>query len=64
MFNPFNLILDHSSRDLAELYKNDLIGINDLLNICNYYNYKLDEYEYLLARMLYPTFILVVQRKS
>ena len=57
LFNPFNLILDHSSRDLAELYKNDLISISDLINICKYYNYRLDEYEYLLARILYPTFI-------
>ena len=57
LFNPFNFIIDHSSRDLAELYKNDLIDINSLLDICSYYGYSIDEYEYLLARLLYPTFI-------
>ena len=60
IFNPFNLIVDHSSRDLAELYKNDLIDLNLLLQICNRYNYSVDEYEYLLARLLYPTFIFDV----
>ena len=57
LFNPFNLIIDHSSRDLAELYKNDLIDFNTLINITTYFNYTVDEYEYLLARLLYPTFI-------
>lgn len=57
LFNPFNLIIDHSSRDLAELYKNDLIDFNTLINITSYFNYSVDEYEYLLARLLYPTFI-------
>ena len=57
LFNPFNLIIDHSSRDLAELYKNELINYNTLFDICNYYMYGIDEFEYLLARLLYPTFI-------
>lgn len=57
LFNPFNLIVDHSSRDLAELYKNDIISLDTLLNICTFYSYSVDEYEYLLARLLFPTFI-------
>jgi hypothetical protein len=57
LFNPFNFIIDHSSRDLAELYKNNLISYNTLMNICSFYSYNLDEYEYLFARLLYPTFI-------
>ncbi len=57
LFNPFNLIIDHSSRDLAELYKNDIISLDTLLNICAFYSYSVDEYEYLLARLLFPTFI-------
>lgn len=57
LFNPFNFILDHSSRDLAELYKNNLIDLNTLLNITNSYHYNLNEYEYLLARVMFPTFI-------
>ena len=60
LFNPFNLIIDHSSRDLAELYKNDLIDFNTLMQICNSYFYSIDEYEYLLSRLLYPTFIFDV----
>ena len=57
IFNPFNLIIDHSSRDLAELYKNDIIDFNTLLQLCGKYSYSIDEYEYLLARLFYPTFI-------
>lgn len=57
IFNPFNFIIDHSSRDLAELYKNDLIDFNNLIKICQQYYYTVDEYEYLLARLFYPTFI-------
>ena len=60
LFNPFNFIIDHSSRDLAELYKNDLINLNQLLNICYYYNYQIDEYQYLLSRILFPTCIFDV----
>lgn len=60
LFNPFNYIIDHSSRDLAELYKNNLININQLLNICYFYNYQIDEYQYLLARILFPTCIFDV----
>lgn len=57
LFNPFNLIVDHSSRDLAELYKNNLIDFDTLFLICQSYSYNVDEYEYLIARLLFPTFI-------
>lgn len=57
LFNPFNLIIDHSSRDLAELYKNDLIDFDNLFKLCQKYYYSVAEYEYLLARLFYPTFI-------
>ena len=57
LFNPFNFIVDHSSRDLSELYKNDHIGINDLLQLTYMYNYQIDEYQYLLARLMFPTCI-------
>ncbi len=57
LFNPFNLIVDHSSRDLAELYKNNLIDFDTLFSICQSYSYNVDEYEYLIARLLFPTFI-------
>ncbi|MDY2888836.1 MAG: hypothetical protein SOU19_04640 [Candidatus Caccosoma sp.] len=57
LFNPFNLIVDHSSRDLAELYKNNLIDFDTLFSICQSYSYNVDEYEYLIARLLFHTFI-------
>lgn len=60
LFNPFNLIVDHSSRDLAELYKNNLIDFDTLFLICQSYSYNVDEYEYLIARLLFPTFIFDV----
>ncbi len=54
LFNPFNLIFDHSSRDLAELYKNDIIDLNQLIELTKKYQYKINEYQYLLARILFP----------
>lgn len=60
LFNPFNLIVDHSSRDLSELYKNNLIDFDTLFIICQSYSYNVDEYEYLIARLLFPTFIFDV----
>ena len=57
LFNPFNFIIDHSSRDLAELFKNDLISFEELIATCQNYHYQIEEYEYLLARLFYPTFI-------
>lgn len=54
IFNPFNLIFDHSGRDLAELYKNDIITLNQLIQITTQYQYKISEYQYLLARILFP----------
>lgn len=55
--NPFNLIMDHSSRDLSELYKNNLIDLKTLFDICSYYQYREDEMQYLMARLLFPTSI-------
>ncbi len=54
LFNPFNLIFEHSSRDLAELYKNDIIDLNQLIELTKKYQYKINEYQYLLARILFP----------
>ncbi len=54
IFNPFNLIFDHSGRDLAELYKNGLINLDELIKITIDYQYKTNEYQYLLARILFP----------
>lgn len=60
VFNPFNLIFDHSSRDLAELYRNGALSLDDLIKITNYYNYSISEYQYLFARILFPVAIFDV----
>lgn len=57
ILNPFNFIFDHSSRDLAELYKNNLIDLQTLFDLCAYYQYREDEMQYLMARLLFPTLI-------
>lgn len=60
IFNPFNLIFDHSSRDLAELYRNDIIDLNQLLDLTKQYQYQIKDYQYLLARVLFPVSVFDV----
>ncbi len=60
IFNPFNLIFDHSSRDLAELYKNEIIDLEKLLELTKQYQYQIKEYQYLLARILFPVSVFDV----
>ena len=59
-FNPFNLVFDHSSRGLAELYRNGAISLDELIKITNAYQYSVSEYQYLLARILFPVAIFDV----
>ena len=60
LMNPFNLIIDSPMRDLAELYKNNQIPLNELSKLLN--NYKLSPLDasLLLARCLYPSHIFDV----
>lgn len=60
VFNPFNMIFDHSSRDLAELYRNGVLSLDDLIKITNFYHYSVSEYQYLFARILFPVAIFDV----
>ncbi|MCH5179680.1 MAG: hypothetical protein J1F32_00465 [Erysipelotrichales bacterium] len=54
-FSPFNLIVDSPMRDLAELYKSNLIDNTRLLQILTKYNPTPKEVGLLLARIIYPT---------
>lgn len=54
LFNPFNLIIDSPMRDLAELYKNDLISLEDLYSLLKKYPLNQQDASLLLARCLFP----------
>lgn len=54
LFNPFNLIIESPMRDLAELYKNDLITLDRLYDLFKYYNLTIQDASILLARCLFP----------
>lgn len=55
IYSPFNLIIDHPVRDLAEMYKSDIISFNDLINILPTYKLTPHEASLLMARILFPT---------
>lgn len=57
-FSPFNLIVDSPMRDLAELYKSNLINNERLIEVLNMYSATQKDVSILLARILYPTPIL------
>lgn len=54
LFNPFNLIIDSPMRDLAELYKNDLISLENLYDLLKKYSLNQQDISLLLARCLFP----------
>lgn len=54
LFNPFNLIIDSPMRDLAELYKNDLLSLEQLYDLLKRYHLTSLDASLLLARCLYP----------
>lgn len=51
--NPFNFIIDHPVRDLAELYKNDLLQYSEFLSILNYYEINSKIASLLMCKILY-----------
>lgn len=57
-FSPLNLIIDSPMRDLAELYKAELIDNEKLLQILKYYSPSKKDISILLARILFPTTFL------
>ena len=54
-FNPFNLIVSHRVRDYAELYKFELIGMEEFINILDHIKLNTKEASLLMARLLFPT---------
>ena len=60
LYNPLNITIDFSVRDMAEYFKNCFFSGKDIHNELAYYfrNVKLSTYEYFLflARLIYPTY--------
>ena len=60
LYNPLNLIIDNRIRDLSEYIKNSFFtnqfNFNELRTYLNYNNLSKDEYIYLYARLLFPTY--------
>lgn len=55
LFNPFNIVIDSPTRDLAFLYKEKAINLNELISIIDYYKLDQMEISFLMARALFPT---------
>lgn len=55
LFNPFNIVIDSPTRDLAFLYKEKTINLNELISIIDYYKLDQMEISLLMARALFPT---------
>ncbi len=54
-FDPFNLVIDSPMRDIAEIFKEGLITIPELLRLLMQYSPSIMEVSYLFARILYPS---------
>ena len=55
LFNPFNIVIDSPTRDLAFLYKEKAINLNELISIIDYYKLDQMEISLLMAPALFPT---------
>lgn len=55
LFNPFNIVIDSPTRDLAFLYKEKAINLNELISIIDYHKLDQMEISLLMARALFPT---------
>lgn len=55
LFNPFNIVIDSPTRDLAFLYKEKAINLNELISIIDYYKLDQMEISLLMVRALFPT---------
>ena len=60
LYNPLNITIDYSVRDIAEYLKSRFFSGKDIMKDLTYYlnNTKLSTYEYMLflARLIYPTY--------
>ena len=57
-FNPFNFVVDHPLKDLAELYKNDFLTFSELIDFFDYYKLDNKTASLFMARVLYPANVL------
>lgn len=59
-YNPLNFIIDNRVRDVSEYIKNTFFNnkfnSNELRTYLNYNNFNKDDYIYLFARLLFPTY--------
>lgn len=55
LFNPFNIILDSSVRDIAYLFKIKELNENDIIKLVNQFNLSPRDLSLLIARLLFPT---------
>jgi hypothetical protein len=60
LYNPFDLVIDHRIRDIAEYYKTQLFQKKNILDEIRHFldlaNLEPHEYKLFFIRMLYPTF--------
>ena len=53
-FNPFNMIVDHPIKDLADLYKCELLMFDEFAELLKFYSVDSKVASVLMARILYP----------
>lgn len=53
-FNPLNFIVDHPLRDLVDLYKNDFLQFDALVDLLEYYDIEQKLASIFIARLMYP----------
>lgn len=54
VLNPFNLVIDHPTRDLIELYRNNLLSFEEFINVLKYYELDSKAATICMARLVYP----------
>lgn len=55
LLNPFNLIVDSPMRDIADLYKTNVIDDNNINQVLSSYSMDKQKASILMARILFPT---------
>lgn len=63
-FNPFNFVVDNPVRDYAELYRNECIYVEELIEIFSYFNFNVVDASLFFARLLYPANVFDVVEEA
>jgi len=53
-YNPFNFIVDYPLRDYIELYRNDFLQFEEMIDVLQYYEIDLKLASLFIARVMYP----------